>query len=308
MKKETETSLINFFYKKDNVDKTALKNIMISKKGLVEIRSLGPITFKMPINKIPGYEDISLGIETDQKIPITLLMQIMAFFSHVYSELKTEAGAVIVYNIIDKKYKVIIPKQIVSGASAHWDRNTCLDSKKEIPIMEIHSHPWGEASTPSSTDNKDELENFGLFAVTGNFKKLMPIRATNGGEALAIDLADVFDFTFPQEWLKNVQTIKVESKNLSLFEKNKLNLPYETRFVYDDFEVVEGLNHPRGDTPNTPLAGYTQDVEDQIDMLTDRMLTLAQEDDKILIAIAKVLDDYDTNDEFIKNRSHWDWR
>jgi hypothetical protein len=306
MKKEVNKNLINVFYKKNDLNKNALKNIMVSKKGLVEIRNLGPITFNMPTKGIPGYEDINLGIETTQKIPIELLMQVMAFFSHIYNKLKTEAGALIVYDITDKKYKVTIPEQTVSGASTSWDRNTCIDPKKEIPIMEIHSHPWGESSNPSPIDNTDELENFGLFAVTGNFEKLMPIRATNGGESLAVDIADVFDFTFPQEWIKNIKVSKVENKNASkIFAKESLGFPYGLGYLNEDFEVVEGTNHPRELVANQ---SYGIDLDDQIDMLTDRLLSLAQEDDKILIAVAKVLDEYDTNDEFNKNKSHWDWR
>lgn len=304
MKKDNEKKLVNVFYKKEDLDKSALKNIMVSKKGLVEIRNLGPITFNIPAKSVPGYEDINLGIEAKQKIPIEMLMQIMAFFSYVYNENKSEAGALIIYDVNDKCYKVNIPEQTVSGASAKWDRNKCFDPKKEIPIMELHSHPWGDSASPSSIDNKDELENFGLFAVTGNFEKLMPIRATNSGESLSVDISDIFEFEFPSEWLKKVTVAKTETKDLTnlrgAFARGITLDPLDTCNKYS--EVIEGINHPM------ELEGFSQDMENQIDMLTDRIFTIAENDDKILVAIAKLLEAYDTNDELYANKSHWDWR
>ena len=307
MKKENSKKLVNVFYKKEDLDKNALKNIMVSKKGLVEIRDLGPIRFHIPIDHVPGYEDITLGVTTVQKIPIQLLMEIMSFFSYIYTEMKTEAGALIVYDITDKKYKVIIPEQTVSGASTKWDINKSIDSSREVPIMELHSHPWGDSAHVSSIDDKDELDSFGLFAVTGDFEKLIPIRATNGGKSLPVNISDVFEFAFPEEWIKNVKITKIEAKTSTAFFGNNFKFPYGASFLKNDFEVVEGINHPR-ELPAEEIADYAQDMEDQIDMLTDRIMTIAQEDDKILIAIAQVLDTYDTNDEFNKNRTHWDWR
>lgn len=209
MKIRNIPGVIHFANSTKEIDETAVRNFVFGKDGVFEVRKLGPFAVTTKAKNIPGFaeEEIKSGVTSTAKIPISLLVSILTFFAKVYEIHKTEAAALIVWNPEIKKFEVEIPEQEISGASARWSREyLSLPEYKKVPVMELHSHPWGNSASPSGIDDGDEVKQFGLFGVCGNIEQNINIRATNNGSELKLKLFDTFEPDVPEEWMSKLKT------------------------------------------------------------------------------------------------------
>jgi len=287
--------IVNICKRLDDIDPNAIRNLVITKGGFVEVRPKGPMIITLPTKDIPeAGEELKSGVTTTKKIPIELLIQIMSFFHEVYIEHGTEAGAVIMYNIKDEKYWVHVPNLDVAGTRASWDREYVVDYPEDIPVVEFHSHPWSSDPSPSGIDDTDESGSFGLFGIIGNLESNIFLRAANRGETVKIPLYDVFERSFPSEWMNKVEVASktgswsgaydwFKSEDLDSFgsyfgggfpslkskSKDKCGLPKKKKIKDDD--VFD-------DTAQKTLADLSNELGGYVgDSLESSMILLAEE-------------------------------
>lgn len=147
------------------------------------------------------------------KIPMALFRQVLAFLEKVYEAHRSEGIVLLTHE--NGQWGIHVPDQEVGAAHLKYE-----NKEKARVVGSIHSHP-GFTSTPSGTDEHDELDFDGIHVVTAGF---LPIAdcitafgVVNGRrfripvEDLIEDLAPV-EATFPEEWLKRVKIRKSEPR------------------------------------------------------------------------------------------------
>lgn len=153
------------------------------------------------------------------KIPHRLLEEIIQFFRDVMEIKKAEQEAMahILFNQkdvegLDKGYRIAIPNQIVSKASAKYQFDHIQPG--DVIVVDIHSHNTMRAFF-SGTDDSDDKKGIYYAMVAGQLKDKTPqlIARLNINEIrkeMSVD--DIFEsvkkeIKVPAEWLDKVQTV-----------------------------------------------------------------------------------------------------
>lgn len=143
---------------------------IISKEGIFLKKKVGLIDSITPVDKISFLstmkEENKASINIP-KIPANLTSSVWLFFKKVYEKYNGEAIMLIYYNEKNKKYKMIVPKQEVSGGSL--DYKTSIENGFNL-IGDIHSH-GSMSAFHSGTDSYDEKSFDGIHITFGNMNK-----------------------------------------------------------------------------------------------------------------------------------------
>ena len=186
-------------------------SIVPSRDGRVyEIRNTEMGRFITPTSDCDMLSEVGAGfIPALPRIPIKLLMQVMAFFRHfVQSGPDYEALVNIYWDRETQAFTADVPEQVVTGVSVDSRISGEFTDDRYIHYMDIHSHNTMEAFF-SPVDDHDERATR-LYAVVGRLDKAVPdlkVRISNGGKFLDIDPVLVFEpagTEFPDEWKGHV--------------------------------------------------------------------------------------------------------
>lgn len=139
---------------------------VVSKNGIFIRRKMQLIDSFVKVDKIPflnsSQEFAKLNIE---KIPSKMFKKCVKFFKEVYTLQKTESVVLLYYNPKEKQFKISVPKQVCTHASAEY---TNKDSFEDFMcIGTIHSHS-DFGSFHSGIDTNDEKYFDGLHITVGN--------------------------------------------------------------------------------------------------------------------------------------------
>lgn len=141
---------------------------IICKEGVYLKKKLGVMESIAPVKTISILKSIETMAKMHvRKIPATKAQQIINFFKAVYKEYYGEAIVLLFYNQELKKYKIICPKQEVSGGGADYNKAIVIDGWDMIGT--IHSHA-AMSAFHSGIDDKDEESFDGLHITFGNMR------------------------------------------------------------------------------------------------------------------------------------------
>jgi PRTRC genetic system protein A len=186
----------------------------------LKLRGGRHIRFK--VDRIPGLEgkeklSEEINFLPNGKVPYHLLEEIIQFFRDVMSIKKAnqEAMAHILWNEKDKDspdrgYRIGIPDQVVSAASADYTFNHIKD--KDLIVVDIHSHNTMGAFF-SGTDDRDDRKGFNFAGVAGKLNQREPAlvwRLNIGEHRKTVFIDDIFDIpqkkvSIPKEWIEKVE-------------------------------------------------------------------------------------------------------
>ena len=141
---------------------------IICKEGIYLKKRLGVMESIAPVKNISILESVNAMAKMHiKKIPATKFQQIINFFKEVYKEYFAEAIVLIFYNQETKKYRIICPKQEVSGAGADYTKGMIIEGYDMIGT--VHSHA-AMSAFHSGIDDDDEKSFDGLHITLGNMK------------------------------------------------------------------------------------------------------------------------------------------
>jgi PRTRC genetic system protein A len=196
---------------------------VITSKGVmkhVKLKAGRHVRFQ--VDSIPGAteKDVlkeEINFLPNGKIPTHLLEEIVQFFKDVMSIKKAdqEAMAHILWNEADKDspdrgYRIGIPDQVVSKASAEYTFNHI--KKGDIIILDLHSHNTMGAFF-SGTDDRDDKKGYYYAGVAGKLDEKTPTfvwRLNIGEHRKTVLMDDIFDvpekkIAIPKEWIDKVE-------------------------------------------------------------------------------------------------------
>ena len=186
-------------------------SIVPSRDGRVyEIRNTEMGRFITPTSDCDMLSEVRAGfIPALPRIPLGILMQVVAFFRHfVHCGPDYEALVNIYWDKVNQEFIADAPEQVVTGVSVDSQISKEFMDDRYIHYMDIHSHNTMEAFF-SPVDDRDEKATR-LYAVVGRLEKTVPdlkVRISNGGKFLDIDPVLVFESagtSFPDEWKEHV--------------------------------------------------------------------------------------------------------
>jgi PRTRC genetic system protein A len=227
-------------------------NYVLRKNGLWEVRKNSIATFYVQLSDQPllGFPDEG-NSEWEQgfclhvpKIPKVLLEQTISFFKSICAKIKAEAYVQFVYNANTKEYRVICPKQEVTGARVSY-APTILE-EGELLVCEIHSHNTMDAFFSSIDDEDETNRGDRFFGVIGKLDSISPAIKmsfiSGRRDRVIVDVQDVFDTgdlaQFPEEWIKNVREPKKIKK---VYNKKSNGVIYEKEI--EDFDHERASNY-----------------------------------------------------------------
>jgi len=185
-------------------------NYVMTKKGCFEIRETRLGLVRRKVEEIEGLQtELEEGIELYvPKLPGWVLTTILDFFRAVYYHKSgAEAFVQIFYHLEEEKFFLFCPRQRVSRAHVHFERDPELE-EKHILVMDIHSHNSMSAFF-SGIDDADEKEDR-LYGVIGHVNQPIPdlkFRMGMAGRFVNLDGRSLFGPAeaaqpWPQEWLE----------------------------------------------------------------------------------------------------------
>jgi PRTRC genetic system protein A len=204
---------------------------VITGKGIFKHMKLkGGRHVRFLVESIPGYEvkdslDEDIKFLPNGKIPYHLLEEIIQFFRDVMSIKKAEQEAMahILWNAKDaespdKGYRIGIPDQIVSKASANYTFNHIKQG--DIIVVDIHSHNTMGAFFSGTDDTDDKKSRIYYAGVAGKLNERDPamVWRLNINEHRKTVLVDnIFDIpqkqiSIPKEWMDKVETKTYQPK------------------------------------------------------------------------------------------------
>lgn len=196
---------------------------IIAKDGFYMLKRNGVFESCTWIENIPDLPEQEETFELKaKKIPYQLIKQALAFFYAVYQEHRTEAMVLLCYE--DEEWSIYVPEQTVSTGSIKYENN----GNRRF-AGSIHSHP-GFGTTPSNTDDKDEICFDGIHIIIGRFDEVMSemaVYAVVNGRRFEIEPETIIEdlpdprLTVSPDWLK-----KVAPYRETLFEdKGTITIP-----------------------------------------------------------------------------------
>ena len=155
--------------------------------------------------KVPGAPRIenSMELTIEERIPKTVLTQLMTAFKAVYDRDKTESAGQVYRNRETKEYFVYFPEQKNTGASSEYGHDKLATEQLRTTmdfIMEAHSH-CSFGAFFSGTDNANENALL-FYIVLGNFNSAscsFVARAKVGDVSKTLTIGDIFEGATEQD-------------------------------------------------------------------------------------------------------------
>jgi len=190
--------------------------LVVRGDGIWEVRNnaIGVFCVKKSDAKLPGFpkeENHPFFTMKYGKIPYKLLEEILYFFKAICDDSKDEVYMQIFYDREKGEYFNYCPKQVVSGASVDYERDTELE-EKHILVLEIHSHNTMNAYFSGIDDNDEKGDRF--FGVVGELNKAVPaikLSYVCGGKRQDLPkISNIFteapqESHYPEEWRGRVK-------------------------------------------------------------------------------------------------------
>jgi PRTRC genetic system protein A len=138
---------------------------IIGKEGIFLKKTMNLIDSIIKVDKISILNDVQeTAILKVEKIPRVSFSKIVKFYKDIYTKYFAEAVVLLYYNPERKWYKLVIPNQQVSGASANYENLRTIENYQLIGT--IHSH-GSMSAWHSTTDDRDEKHFDGLHITVG---------------------------------------------------------------------------------------------------------------------------------------------
>jgi hypothetical protein len=152
-----------------------------------------------PVDKVPGLPKFGKGsveIKIENKVPYTILRQLLADFHAVCKLQRTEAAAQ-VFKTKDGKFEIYYPEQDVSGASARYrnDQDNAHErwGDKEL-VLEVHSHNnFGAFFSGTDDANEHRPGIYGVFGMLDSAQGAFVSRFRYEKIETRLSLGEVFD-------------------------------------------------------------------------------------------------------------------
>ncbi|MDD2902407.1 MAG: hypothetical protein PHU44_08215 [Syntrophales bacterium] len=139
---------------------------LLTRDGLFLVKSTPFFAAAVPVQGIPWLEAQEPEVRlTAPPLPVSLLLQALAFFRAVYSRYKSEAVALLAWRETDRTYELVIPHQTVGGGHCDYEIKDFPPGLRRLGT--IHSHA-AAAAFHSERDENDERHEDGFHLTLGN--------------------------------------------------------------------------------------------------------------------------------------------
>ena len=172
--------------------------ILVAANGVFEVvkTPIGMFNIKLAvlILPIPGLK--KFNDEYLWSIPkpnISFLYDLMALNKAVLNKYQSEVFAPLVFNVVTRKYEIVVPKQVVSGAHVTYDKITY--PKNTIQVIDHHSHASMGAFFSGTDDADDKQVRFKISIVIGKNNTANPeikARLTINGNFVNVNVDSLF--------------------------------------------------------------------------------------------------------------------
>lgn len=193
-----------------------------------------------PVKGLPlSVECAESFIPSFDKIPYNILENLIEFYKHISTLMKSEVMCMVFYVPSSKEYKIVVPEQKVNGASVNYEYPVVPNDW--IFILNTHSHNTFSAFF-SGTDDKDEQRAM-LYMVIGNLNLPEPkfaLRAKVGNKSFPLLLEEVFE----KKELENFQSLINHEEALSRIKKLEVR-PLTSSNYYQSIKDSAPVNLPR---------------------------------------------------------------
>lgn len=160
------------------------------------------------------------------KVKTSTLEAIVGFFSRVHEMYRSESVVLLVWDLREKRYRLVVPPQEASVWQSYGGRRSPQDVKYRVPALppgqllvgDIHCH-CHMAAYSSYQDEKDERHRDGVHAVVGRVEDEPPefhVELAVDGHRFALEPGQLFEGYrerrkfVPKQWLDQVKVV-VES-------------------------------------------------------------------------------------------------
>jgi len=145
---------------------------IVAKEGIFLKKRVGVMESIAPVKNISVLPSISATAKMHiPKIPGNAIAKIANFFKAVYAKYQSESIVLLFYNEQTKKYKIVPPKQEVSGAAVDYTKGMQVEGS--IMVGTIHSHA-NFSAFHSGVDDNDEKFFDGIHITIGHVNAEYP--------------------------------------------------------------------------------------------------------------------------------------
>jgi PRTRC genetic system protein A len=158
------------------------------------------------------------------KVKSSVLESIVGFFWRIYQMHRSEAIVLLVWDLVEQRYRLVVPEQEATVWRSGRDRSP-QDVRYQAGVLppgqllvgDIHSH-GNMAAFTSWTDEADERHRDGVHAVVGHIEREPPdfhVELAIDGERFKLKMDQVFEgYTsrrqfVPRAWLERVKVREV---------------------------------------------------------------------------------------------------
>jgi len=172
--------------------------IIVAANGVFEVvkTPIGLFNIKLAnLNlPIPGLKKFnSTYLWSIPKPDISFLYDLMALNKAVFNKYSSEVFAPLVFNTVTRKYEIVVPEQVVSGA--HVTYNKVTYPKNTIQVIDHHSHAGMGAFFSGTDDGDDKQVRFKISIVIGKNNTANPevkARLTINGNFVDVNIDSLF--------------------------------------------------------------------------------------------------------------------
>lgn len=157
------------------------------------------------------------------KLKTSTLETIVAFFSRVYELHCSEAVVLLIWDLTERRYRLLVPPQQASVWQSYHGKRSPQDVRYQVSVLppgqllvgDIHSHGNMSAYT-SHQDARDEEHRDGVHAVVGRLQEEPPdfhVELAIDGHRFELEPSDFFEgyqsrrTYVPSLWLNQVKVI-----------------------------------------------------------------------------------------------------
>lgn len=168
-------------------------NLLAAHDGLYEVRSTPIGTFSVRLAEAPELDVWKEGfMPAVPRIPGMVLSEVLDFFRR---SLPNEAVVDIYWDVIEKIYRVVVPRQEVTPGEVKFTRSLELQMETRfLRTICLHSH--GAGGTLFSVRDDEDEKATGLYGVIGRLDTPFPeirCRFSCGGKYRLIDARTIFE-------------------------------------------------------------------------------------------------------------------
>lgn len=185
--------------------------------------------------------------------PLYLLDEFVKWSAYIYQNYRSEAAALLVWNIATSSWRITYPYQTISGASVTFDMNnqSGLLAADDVIIIDLHSHHTMTIGFSSTDDHSDGtlgaishisvvLKGINSMDVL-NYNKNFDIRLTVQSTSYPLKIEDVFKDTGTCTWDKIAElvlqhTMETQSRSLQV-DQRRDQYPHIYHSMYDGKQV-----------------------------------------------------------------------